>query len=457
MLNPNSLAARDVESVLHPATNFRRHIENGPLVVSRANGIYVYDDDGRDYIEGLAGLWCTALGYGVGDLAEVAREQMEQLSFAHLFGGKSHEPSIALAEKLKELSPTSTDKVFFGNSGSDANDTQIKLVRYFNNARGKPDKKKIISRKRAYHGVTIGSGSLTGLPVNHAFFDLPIPGILHTETPDLYREGLPGESDSAFADRLADALEALIVAEDPDTVAAFIAEPVMGAGGVIVPPQTYFPKIEAVLRRHDVMLIDDEVICGFGRTGQRFGAETFEMNPDTVSIAKGLSSAYLPISAVLVPDWLYDTMVQPSDELGVFGHGFTYSGHPVSCAVALKNLELMEEWNILGHVTDVAPHFQSRLRSFREHPLVGEARGVGLIGALEFVADKDTKQGFETPGRVGRYCAERCQEHGLIIRAIGDIIAFCPPLIIDEPEIDEMFERFTHAIDETLDWIAASS
>jgi 4-aminobutyrate--pyruvate transaminase len=347
-------------------------------------------------------------------------------------------------------------KVFFVNSGSEANDTQIKLIWYHNNALGRPEKKKIISRMRAYHGVTIASGSLTGLPMVHRDFDLPIARILHTDCPHHYRYAEQGESEEEFAARLAGNLEKLIQEEGPDTVAAFIAEPVMGAGGVIVPPRTYFQKIQAVLKKYDILLIDDEVICGFGRTGNLFGCETFGFTPDTMSVAKSLSSAYLPIGAVLIPEEIYRSMLEESRKIGVFGHGFTYSGHPVCAAVALKNLQLFDERDILDHVRKVAPRFQERLSAFQDRPLVGEARGVGLIGACELVADKKEKRSFQPEQGVGAYCAARAQDHGLILRAMGDTVAFCPPLIIREEEIDELFDRFEKALEDTEAWVKAT-
>lgn len=444
---PNSIEARDIASVLHPATNFKALNADGPLVITEGKGVFVKDNHGKEYIEGLAGLWCTSLGHGVKELAETARAQMENVAFSHMFGGRSHAPAIELAEKLKEWSPLDTGKVFFGCSGSDANDTQVKLIRYYNNAVGRPEKKKIISRKKAYHGVTLASASLTGLPVNHAHFDLPMEGILHTETPHHYRNAHPGESEEDFAARLAGELEEMILAEGPETVAAFIAEPVMGAGGVITPPKSYFQRVKEVLDRHDIIFIDDEVICGFGRTGETFGAVTYGMKADTMTLAKGLSSAYMPISAVLVPDWMYDAMMEPSAANGAFGHGFTYSGHPVSCAVALKTIQLMEEWALMDHVRMLSPKFQARLRGFADHPLVGEARGVGLVGALELVADKANKTPFDPKQGVGMACYKACLEEGLIVRAIGDSIAFCPPLVITEDEMEEMFVRFERALE----------
>lgn len=442
---PNSLEARDLEALLHPATNFKRLMENGPMVLMRAKGVKVYDNHGRDYIEGMAGLWCTALGYGVEELADAAHAQMLSFSYSHLFGGKSHEVAIELAEKLKSLAPVK-GKVFFGCSGSDANDTQMKLLRYYNNATGRPQKKKIISRKRGYHGVTLASASLTGLPAQHALFDLPIPGVIHVSAPYYYRGSEPGETDAQYAARLAAELEATIVAEGPETVAGFIAEPLMGVGGVLLPPADYFGRVGEVLKRHDIVMIDDEVICGFHRTNSPFGATTFNMQPDTMTLAKAMSSAYAPISAVMVPDWMYEAMIEPSSANGSFGHGFTYGGHPVSCAVALKTLQLMEEWKIAEHVAEVSPHFQRRLRAFADHPLVGDVRGVGLIGAIEMVGDKKTKKMLEPYGSAGLACERACHDNGLILRPLGDTMAFCPPLVITRDEIDDLFERFGKAL-----------
>ena len=452
---PGSLAARDLESLLHPATNLATHHERGPLVLTRGEGIYVWDESGKQYLEGLAGLWCTALGYGVEELVEAAARQMKELTFSHLFGGRSHEPAIALAEKLKGMMPFEAGRVFFGNSGSDANDTQVKLVWYYNNAVGRPEKKKIISRTKAYHGVTVASGSLTGLPAFHRDFDLPIPQVLHTDCPHFYRFAEPGETEDAFSSRLADNLEQLILKEGPDTVAAFIAEPVMGAGGVITPPAGYFEKITTVLAKYDVWMIDDEVICGFGRTGNAFGCETYDFTPTTMTVAKALSSAYLPISAVMIPEWVYEPFIEQSRKIGTFGHGFTYSGHPVCCAVALRNLELMEERDIFAHAAARSTRFQERLAALGEHPLVGETRGVGLMGATELVANKETKAPFDPARGVGLICADACETDGLIVRNLGDTIAVCPPLIITDGQIDELFDKLARALDQTLARVSA--
>jgi 4-aminobutyrate--pyruvate transaminase len=456
MTTLSNYAMRDVETILHPATNLDLHRKVGPLVLDRAEGVYVYDTDGKRYIEGLAGLWCTGLGYGNKELVEAAKEQMEKLSFTHLFGGKSHEPAIQLAEKLKELVPIPVSKIFFTSSGSEANDSQIKLAWYYNNARGKPKKKKIISRMRAYHGVTVASASLTGLPVFHADFDLPMARVLHTDCPHYYRNAEPGETEEEFATRLAKNLEELIEREDPETIATFIAEPVMGAGGVIVPPKTYFEKIQAVLRKYDIALISDEVICGFARTGNWFGAQTLNMMPDSMSMAKAITSAYMPLGAVTVSEPVYQAMLDESRKLGVFAHGFTYSGHPVSCAVAVKTLEIYERINIVGHVQRVAPVFQTRLKALLDHPLVGETRGVGLIGGVELVKDKKSKTSFDPKQGVGAKVVAFAQEEGLISRAVaGDTIALCPPLVIDGAEVNVMFDALGRALDRAEAWVKA--
>ncbi len=450
---PNSAAAMDIASHLHPYTNARKHETVGPMVLTEGKGIYVYDDQGKEYIEGLAGLWYAALGFSEERLIKAATDQMRKLPCYHSFTHKAPLPTIELAAKLLEIAPVPMSKVFFANSGSEANDTVIKMVWYYNNALGRPEKKKIISRIKAYHGVTVATASLTGLPYNHRDFDLPIARILHTSCPHHYRFGQPGESEADFATRCANELEQLILDEGPDTVAAFIGEPVMGAGGVIVPPQTYWDKIQAVLEKYDVLLVADEVICGFGRTGNLFGCQTFNIKPDIMTMAKALSSGYLPISAVLICDRVYQTIADNTAKIGTFGHGFTYSGHPVPAAVALEALKIYEERDIVGHVRQVGPRLQAGLRRYADHPMVGEVRGVGLIAAVELVADRASKATFDPPGRVGGYFAECAQAHGLIIRNLMDAIAFCPPLIITEDQIDSLVERFARALDDTASWV----
>ena len=444
---------RDVQSVLHPYTNLVKFRDSGPMVIARGEGVRVYDESGKDYIEAMAGLWCTALGWGENELADTAAEQMKKLAFGHLFGGKSHEPAIALAEKLKEISPFPTGKVFFANSGSEANDTQVKLYWYAANARGQAKKKKIISRVKAYHGVTLVAASLTGLANNHKSFDLPFDFAKFADCPHYYRGGEAGESEAQFSARMGANLNALIEREGPDTIAAMIAEPVMGAGGVILPPEGYFDAVTKVLSRHGIPLIADEVITGFGRTGNWFGCGTYGIEPESMSIAKALSSAYLPISAVLLSPELSDIVEQESGRIGTFGHGFTYTGHPVAAAVALKTIEIYQRRDIVGHVRHVAPLFLKRLKALGEHPLVGEASGVGLIGAIELVADKKSKANFEPAKQAGATLANFAQDEGLIVRPLlGDRVALCPPLVITEAEIGDLFDRLERALAKALDW-----
>ena len=452
---PNSTAARDVAYQLHPYTNARKHEAEGPLIIERGEGIHVFDEQGKSYIEGMAGLWCTSLGFSEPRLVEAATRQLETLPYYHTFAHKTGVPPIELAERLIGLAPVPMSKVFFANSGSEANDSVVKLVWYANNAMGRPERKKIISRIKGYHGVTVASASMTGLPHNHRDFDLPIQNILHTSCPHHYRFAEAGESEEDFATRMAGDLEAMIQAEGPETIAAFIGEPVMGAGGVILPPETYWEKVQAVLRKYDIWLIADEVICGFGRTGNMFGCQTYGIEPDILVVAKALSSAYLPISAVMISDKVYQAVAENSAKIGTFGHGFTYTGHPVSAAVALETLKIYQERDIVGHVQAVAPRFAARLKRLAEHPLVGEAVSVGLIGAVELVADKESRAPFEPLGSVGAVCARNAESEGLIVRALMDRVAFCPPLIIGEAEIDEMFDRFTRALEATSSHVSS--
>lgn len=423
------------------------------MMIVKGEGIYVWDDAGNQYIEGLSGLWCTSLGYANEEIAQVAYEQMKTLSYGHLFLDKSHTTAMELAERLKEMVPGDFSKVFFGLSGSDANDTQIKLVRYYNNALGRHKKKKIISRNKAYHGITFAAASAAGLAPMHQGFDLPVEGFLHTDCPHYYRFAEPGESEDEFTTRLATNLENMIVKEDPETIAAFIAEPIMGAGGVLVPPESYFPKIQAVLKKYDILFICDEVITGFGRTGNAFGTQTFDLSPDTMSLAKSLTSAYMPLSAVMIPDFMYQTIAEISKDWGVLGHGFTYSGHPVSTAVGLKVLEIYERDNIFEKAARLGEQFQASMQRMAEHPLVGEVRGKGLIGACELVANKQTGEAFDPAHAIGKYALARMKDNGLICRAIGDSLALCPPLTSSADEIGEIFSRYAKSLDETLEYV----
>jgi len=449
-IRANSAAARDIAHALHPYTDLVSHQDAGPMIISRGEGVRVWDDAGRDYIESVAGLWCASLGFSNERLARAAYEQMRKLPFYHAFTAKSHEPLIDLSEMLIERAPVPMSKVFFANSGSEANDSAVKMVWYFNNALGRPAKKKLIGRIKGYHGVTIAAASLTGLPNNHRSFDLPLPGFVHTMTPHHYHGAEPGESEEAFATRCAEALDQLIIAEGPDTVAAMFAEPLMGAGGVIVPPRTYFEKIQAVLRRHDVLLVVDEVICGFGRTGNYWGTQTFGIEPDIITCAKALSAAYLPISAVMVNERVFQALASESHEIGTFGHGYTYSGHPVPAAVAVETLKIYDEINIVDHVRSVGPHLQSELRRrFADHELVGEVRGVGMIAAMELVANRETRQNFDPKLKIAGRLTKLCEKHGVIARGLpSDTLAFSPPLIITEAEVTEMLDRAGAALDE---------
>ena len=447
---PNSAAARDIANVLHPYTDLRSHLDTGPLVITRGKGVRVWDENGKEYIESVAGLWCAALGFDNERLVEAATRQMRKLPFYHSFTAKSHEPMIELSEMLIERAPVPMSKVFLANSGSEANDSAIKMIWYFNNAVNRPKKKKIVGRVKGYHGITLASASLTGIPTNHRAFDVPLPGFLHTLNPHFYHAGRPGESEDEFASRCAEELEKLILAEGPDTVAAMFAEPVMGAGGVIVPPRGYFPKIQAVLSKYDVLFVADEVICGFGRTGNYWGSQTFDIKPDMLTCAKALSSSFLPISAVMVNDRVFRGLAEESHKIGTFGHGFTYSGHPVSAAVAVETLKIYDETDMLGHVRQVGPHMQRELRRrFANHELVGEVRGVGLIAAIELIENKETRANFDPAAKVGARLSKLCEKHGVIGRAMaGDVLAFSPPLIISEKEIDEMVDRVGRALDE---------
>ncbi|HEX4262597.1 MAG TPA: aspartate aminotransferase family protein [Acetobacteraceae bacterium] len=446
----NSSAARDIANVLHPYTDLQAHLETGPMVITRGKGVRVWDDTGKDYIESVAGLWCASLGFDNERLARAAYDQLRKLPFYHSFTAKSHEPMIDLAEMLVARAPVPMSKVFFGNSGSEANDSAVKMVWYFNNAVGRPEKKKIIGRIKGYHGITIASGSLTGLPANHRSFDLPLPGFVHTMTPHHYHGAEAGESEEAFASRCADELEKLILAEGPDTVAAMWAEPILGAGGVIVPPRTYYEKIQAVCRKYDVLFVADEVICGFGRTGTYWGCQSLNITPDILTCAKALSSSYLPISAVMVNERVFAGLADESHKIGTFGHGFTYSGHPVPAVVAIETLKIYDEMDIVSHAREVGAHMQEGMRRrFAGHELVGEVRGMGLIGAVELVEDRAAHRNFDPAAKIGARLAKLCETNGVIARTLaGDTLAFSPPLIITAAEIDEMLDRVGHALDE---------
>lgn len=437
---PNSLEARDIAAHLHPYTNQRKAEAEGSLMIDRGEGIYVFDTNGKRYIEGMAGLWSVAVGFNEPRLVDAAAKQMAKLPYYHTFTQKGHEPATLLAEKLLELAPVKMSKVHFTNSGSEANDTAMKMIWYRSNALGQPEKKKIIARIKGYHGVTIASASLTGLPNNHRSFDLPLPMVKHTLCPHYKAFANEGESEAEFVARLAKELEDLILAEGPETIAAFIGEPVMGAGGVIIPPEGYWAAIQAVLKKYDILLIADEVICGFGRTGNMFGSTTYGMEPDILVCSKQLTSSYMPMSAILVNDRVYQPLADESQKIGTFGHGFTAAGHPVAAAVALENLKIIEEKDLVGNVRALAPKFAARLAKLGQHELAFDARSVGLIGCLELKPQEGAV------GARGAKLVGLLQEEGVISRAIGDTLALCPPLVITEGQIDELFDAFERAL-----------
>ncbi|HET9903299.1 MAG TPA: aminotransferase [Xanthobacteraceae bacterium] len=451
---PNSVEARDVRSVIHGLTNLKRHLECGPLVMDHGEGVWVTDIHGNRYLEGMSGLWCLTLGYGQDRLVEAAARQMRRLPYYHLTAHKGHAPVVELAEKLLEIAPAPMARVWFANSGSEGNDCAARLAWYFWNAEGRPEKRKFLAHRQAYHGNTIATASLTGTDGTHDKFNLPLDGFLHVRCPHFYRQGRPGESEAAFVDRLINEIEATILKEGPETIAAFFAEPVMAAGGVIVPPEGYFARLQALLRKYDILLVVDEVVTGFGRLGDMFGATTMGLTPDMLVCAKGLSSAYAPISAVLVNERIFRAAVRQSDALGVFGLTLTYSGHPVSAAVAREAIRIYEEQDIPGRTRALEPVFFGALRTLADHPLVGEVRGRGLIAGVELVRDKASHAAFDRAAGVGRACAEYAQAHGLIVRAIGDTIAICPPLVISEDEIGQLVAKLKAALDETVKDVA---
>ena len=449
-----SVEEMDKQSMFHPFTALAQHLETGPRIITRGEGVRVFDNQDRSYIDMLAGLWCVNVGYGRDEIADAIARQAKTLPYYHSFASMGTEAPARLADRVKRMAPGEMSKVFFGLSGSDANDTQVKLVWYYNNLLGRPEKKKIISRHRAYHGVTVAAASLTGLPVLHNAFDLPLARMLHAENPHHYWNAPEGMSERDFSRHLAQQLDEMIEREGPETVAAFIAEPVMGAGGVIVPPEGYFEEIQKVLRKHDVLLIADEVICGFGRLGKMFGSEVLGLEPDLVSVAKGITSAYVPLSAAMVSEKVWNVLVERSGELGVFGHGYTYSAHPVSCAAAMANLDIMEREDLVAVGAEAGRYMQKRLRAaFSGRAMVGEVRGIGVIAAVEFVQDPARKVAFDPALKVAQRVAGKALDHGLITRALpnGDALGFSPPLIISKDEIDQSVEMLERAISDVSD------
>ena len=447
--NIDLLRESDVASLLHPFTNAVAHAQAGPDVIVRGAGCRVFDHAGNGYIDGMSGMWSVGLGYSEDRLVAAAMRQFRELPFFHIFSGKSHPAAIELAEALLAMLPVPMSKVFFTNSGSEAVDSAIKLAWYYWAEQGAPARRKVIARQLAYHGANIGSASATGLPFMHGGFGGPAEGFLHVGCPHHWRFAHPGEHERAFSARLAAELDETITREGPETVAAFIAEPVMGAGGVIVPPEGYFDAVGAVLDRHGVLLIADEVICGFGRTGCMFGTETVGMRPDIMTFAKQLSSSYVPIGAVAVSERVFEPVRAASGKRGALGMGYTTSGHPVATSVAREALRLYVERDVVGQVRRTGPGFQERLRRLMSHPLVGEVRGVGLIAAVELVADKATRRLFDPVGKVAAFVMRRAWENGLIVRALpqSDALSFCPPLFCTAAELDEIADKFERSLD----------
>ncbi|KAG8066258.1 hypothetical protein GUJ93_ZPchr0004g40045 [Zizania palustris] len=434
--------------MLAPFTAGWQSTDVHPLVIERSEGSYVYDIDGKKYLDSLAGLWCTALGGNEPRLVKAATDQLNKLPFYHSFWNRTTKPSLDLAkEMLSMFTAREMGKVFFTNSGSEANDSQVKLVWYYNNALGRPEKKKFIARSKSYHGSTLISASLSGLPALHQKFDLPAP-LFCTQTALTTGASifLTGETEEEFATRLANNLENLILKEGPETIAAFIAEPVMGAGGVIPPPKTYFEKIQAIVKKYDILFIADEVITAFGRLGTMFGCDMYNIKPDLVSVAKALSSAYVPIGATLVSPEISDVIHSQSNKLGSFSHGFTYSGHPVACAVAIESLKIYREKNIPDHVKRISPRFQEGIRAFAGSPIVGEIRGLGFILGTEFSDNKSPNDPFPAEWGVGAIFGAECQKRGMLVRVAGDNIMMSPPLIMTSDEADELVSIYGEAL-----------
>ena len=446
--NPQTLEWQQLSNDHHlaPFSDFKQLKEVGPRIITHAKGVYLWDSEGHKILDGMAGLWCVAIGYGRDELAEAASKQMRELPYYNLFFMTAHPPVLELSKAIAEIAPEGMNHVFFTGSGSEGNDTMLRMVRHYWAIKGQPDKKVIISRKNGYHGSTVAGASLGGMTYMHEQGDLPIPGITHIPQPYWFGEG--GDmSPEEFGIWAANQLEEKILELGVDTVGAFIAEPIQGAGGVIVPPATYWPRIKEILAKYDILFVADEVICGFGRTGEWFGSDFYDLKPDMMTIAKGLTSGYIPMGGLIVRD----EVVAVLNEGGDFNHGFTYSGHPVAAAVALENIRILREEKIIEKVhAETAPYLQKRLRELNDHPLVGEVRGVGMLGAIELVQDKATRKRYEGRG-VGMICRQFCFANGLIMRAVSDTMIISPPLVISKDEIDELVTKARKCLDLTLE------
>ena len=446
--NPQTLEWQQLSNDHHlaPFSDFKQLKEVGPRIITHAKGVYLWDSEGHKILDGMAGLWCVAIGYGRDELADAASKQMRELPYYNLFFMTAHPPVLELSKAIAEIAPEGMNHVFFTGSGSEGNDTMLRMVRHYWAIKGQPNKKTIISRKNGYHGSTVAGASLGGMTYMHEQGDLPIPGITHIPQPYWFGEG--GDmSPEEFGIWAANQLEEKILELGVDNVGAFIAEPIQGAGGVIVPPATYWPRIKEILAKYDILFVADEVICGFGRTGEWFGSDFYGLKPDMMTIAKGLTSGYIPMGGLIVRD----EVVAVLNEGGDFNHGFTYSGHPVAAAVALENIRILREEKIVEKVhAETAPYLQKRLRELNDHPLVGEVRGVGMLGAIELVQDKATRKRYEGRG-VGMICRQFCFDNGLIMRAVGDTMIISPPLVISKDEIDELVAKARKCLDLTLE------
>jgi len=445
------LAKLDQQSQFHPFTGIADLAKEGPTVMTGGQGVRVRDVNGQEYLDGMAGLWCVNLGYGRREIVEAITRQSERLSFFHTFNGMTTDVVAECAAELLKRAPVPMARVFFGASGSDANETQLKLIWVYNNLRGQPEKKKIIARWNSYHGSGVATGSLTGLPGMHNFFDLPKGPVVHVSAPYYYRNAPEGMSEREFSKQLARELEDVIEREGAHTIAAFFAEAVMGAGGLIPPPEGYFEEIVPILRRHDILLVADEVVSGFGRLGTYWGAQTYGFEPDLITAAKGVTSGYFPMSACFISPKVWDVIEAGASQLGVFGHGYTYSAHPVGAAAALASLKLIDELGVVANVADVGPHLMNGLRDrLGQHPHVGDIRGQGLMVGIELAKDRTTKESFPPANRTGREILKAAAKRGLITRALGDTLVFAPPLVITRTEADELVDKFALAVGDVL-------
>lgn len=450
------IGAMDRRHHLHSQSDAMRHAEDGAFMIVSGDGAYVTDDQGRRYLDCVASLWCAGLGFSEDRLVQAGRQALEMLPAYHTFNHRSNPYAAELSQRVAELAPFAEARVFFTDGGSEAVDSAVKMAWYYQVAKGRPEKRKIISRHGAFHGSTVMAARLCGLPAMHRSFNLPDCNVLHTGRPHHFRDGRAGESEADFAARLAGELDGLIAREGADTIAAFIAEPVMGAGGVIVPPESYFPAIAEVLARHEILFISDEIICGFGRTGNWFGCQTLGFLPDMMTIAKGLSAGYAPIGGVVVGPHVWEAIARESARNGVFSHGFTYSGHPVASAIALETLDIYRERDIVSLAAQNGRHLARALERLEGHPMVGEVRSLGFVAGIELMADRESRTPFAQELEVGAAVERRVRDHGLIVRNLGDTIAICPPYIVTPEEIDRIVDRLRDTLEDVAGTLPSS-